>query len=751
MTEFAPLLEIATPDVYRRNAFRVTGQSVDVNSRELERHAEKARMRERLGMPSEPIGGPLPLDPPPDAEGIREATLRLRDPEKRLAEEFFWFWPMTPGRSASDEALQALSEGRPRAAVKEWRKHAYVNPDALSQEVLPDGVETHNLAVLWHAITLEWDLDLEDEEENTSYWQLAHQAWATVVDGWSLWEDFRDRVEAKEEARLTSETVDRLAATLAQAIVRIGLQQVVRIARRACESNPPDDDLLDLASRWLDVVAEFAARTLAGDAYEDEARRATESARAELHVACDSAHGEIERSPASAAETARGLAVRASELLPVIQSVYEDGHALVEAASDAVATTVVQCAIAIANQTKKSKEALEILDIARPFAQGAEAKDSVDRNVAIAKDNLAFEQITAIEDLLESVGRTNLPPVQRFDWLRDQLLPWLEKFEKTNSAAPKAVAYARNLLSAQFRSVSVDIHNARGDVARVAAAFSIAVRLCSDRNLATRLYEDEQTLSGIYGQHFRVLGSTMETPGSKGVPASRMVSTYPGNATGTVRQQPTSILERPLTPTQSVVAVLSVIGALAFGGFLISDGNSSAPRSSPVPPVSTAIPTPTPFFLPPVPEATRPPMARLKNGRVLRRFRAEGLGALEVDNGTAWDAKVVLAEVGASSSRGAMYVRAGSKATMKGIPEGTYRLAFEFGEGWNKRTGGFDVSHGAEVFAESATFVETERYDNAGDLWRKGTGFTITLHKTSSGNAQTVPADPSLLAIGGTE
>ena len=64
--------------------------------------------------------GAFALNPPPSVDKIREAIARLKDPEKRLIDEFFWFWPDRFGESAKDPALQAVDQGDQNTAYQLW-------------------------------------------------------------------------------------------------------------------------------------------------------------------------------------------------------------------------------------------------------------------------------------------------------------------------------------------------------------------------------------------------------------------------------------------------------------------------------------------------------------------------------------------------------------------------------------------------------------------------------------------------------
>jgi hypothetical protein len=84
------LREIARPDLYRRNPFRVVG---------LATNAKPARVRAQrhLLLGAFDVGGisgdrRLPLPEPPSAQDVRQAFDALERPDHRLVDELFWWW-----------------------------------------------------------------------------------------------------------------------------------------------------------------------------------------------------------------------------------------------------------------------------------------------------------------------------------------------------------------------------------------------------------------------------------------------------------------------------------------------------------------------------------------------------------------------------------------------------------------------------------------------------------------------------------
>src|ERR1043166_3011915 len=78
---YAPLLEIADQELYRRNAFRILVVDIERTDREIEKELEHRRMMQKLGRSGPELKGVFSIHPPPDMDALRAAEQRLRDLE----------------------------------------------------------------------------------------------------------------------------------------------------------------------------------------------------------------------------------------------------------------------------------------------------------------------------------------------------------------------------------------------------------------------------------------------------------------------------------------------------------------------------------------------------------------------------------------------------------------------------------------------------------------------------------------------
>jgi hypothetical protein len=142
-------------------------------------------------------------------------------------------------------------------------------------------------------------------------------------------------------------------------------------------------------------------------------------------------------------------------------------------------------------------------------------------------------------------------------------------------------------------------------------------------------------------------------------------------------------------------------------------------------PAPTALPAPTAV---PAPIAASRPATDLLS----RSSSGSGPGELLIKNGTDSDGVVLLVDAAGSPVQAA-YIRAGESFRMTQIADGTYRLYFSKGEGWNAARKEFARNITRQRFADTLTFV------SPGGQY---TTYEVTLYGVAGGNAatQNVPA-----------
>jgi hypothetical protein len=123
----------------------------------------------------------------------------------------------------------------------------------------------------------------------------------------------------------------------------------------------------------------------------------------------------------------------------------------------------------------------------------------------------------------------------------------------------------------------------------------------------------------------------------------------------------------------------------------------------------------------------------MQNGsRIVPDIDTTGHGELEVQNGTNEDAVLFLVDSAADETIREVYVQAKQSFRVKGIPKGTYELAYTHGLDWDDEEAEFRCDPDYAQFEREFDFTEERgqegiHYDS----------ITVTLHPVVGGNVRT--------------
>lgn len=222
----ARLAEIAGPDLYRHNAFRITGLPTDVARRTVRERRQQVYAALDVGAPVV-IGSDLPPPVRPTDDQIRTAFDDLGDAQRRLVDEIFWLWDTPDPSCPCDRTLH----------------------------------RDHDVAVRTHAQVLDLELTAAAAPSPPDQlWINAAARWSALLRRETFWAHVRHRLHALGDRRLDESTIAALRNTLPGAL----LATVVTLAATA--EDPAR--LATHAARWdvgsdvHDMLAEAATPLL---------------------------------------------------------------------------------------------------------------------------------------------------------------------------------------------------------------------------------------------------------------------------------------------------------------------------------------------------------------------------------------------------------------------------------------------------------------------------------------------------------
>ena len=480
------LLDAATPEMFRANAFRITGLPVDATMREITKHADKLKMMEELGHGESVHTGAFALTPPPSVDRIRDAIQTLRDPESRIVDEFFWFWPDKFGNSAHDPAIQALAGGDRETALEIW---------TLKETSPTAGVTAmHNVAILWQLVALEWEeyagkeqIDDARKSKIEGYWRNSFKRWELLAVDDIFWESVSARVKQLDDPRLTTGFVRRMRATLPQALDKINAELALRYA---------ENGRMDMAQ----VHVQFMRETNSGlDDVEKIAELVLAPAATRLKQQIQRAKEHAAKNPTDAVKTVRELLDHARRALPLFELFFGKESEARNELSDEVAVLCNQLPIDYHKATGDDKGCIELLKAVLPFATSIDLRRQIEKNIATLTGNLTFKKLEPVYALLKVLQDSNTAPSVRFNRFKSEAVPAISKASSAISGSEEHSDLV-NAAAIVLRTISLSAWNDHQDITTAVAANEMATKYACDAEIRQRLTADQATLREMAAQ-----------------------------------------------------------------------------------------------------------------------------------------------------------------------------------------------------------------------------------------------------------
>jgi hypothetical protein len=354
------LRSVGAPDLYLRNAFRISGLSVDASTGDLRRRTQQVRAIQKLGGASG-TGGALPPSPAPDLDTVLQALSRLRDPLVRLVDEFFWFWP--------DPGLDALTAGRADEAESRWQREESGSPSAL-----------HNLAVYCHVLALDDELANPRKKliGSPRRWREAYRYWIAMWRDDECWAVFAERVRRAAHPGLTDWVAPALRERLPLVLASIN-------ANIAADGMEQGRDAESTAVHWRMASHQDLPPAMRASAL----RAATDPIISRVHSHRDRALAVTLEDPAGAALAA---AQRLHEqAIPLLRMVALSSVADADSVHDEVARTLSNTAYNYHKATNDWVVTLKVLRLAQDAVRGRSMMQTVRDNIHAVEYMLAYE------------------------------------------------------------------------------------------------------------------------------------------------------------------------------------------------------------------------------------------------------------------------------------------------------------------------------------------------------------------------
>jgi hypothetical protein len=387
------LLEAATPDLYRNNAFRILGLSVDASPREISKRQNEFEHAGSVGRPCPAAYSCLPLVPAPDDEVVRKAVHRLRDPVLRFVDEVFWLWPQQAEKEAREPG-GTLGPANLAETVRLWEMQSAKN----------DPIALHNLAVVHHALALDGECfppsAMQTEEPGDAQdarWHQAYAYWKALLEHPRFRPLLLSRAKVHADPRLSDGKVDQMWDALPTGLVAIGVRLAVGGAKKKNGSR----------QEVLRHIGYIRASGLSLDLARRLVVKEAEPFFERVKVKCGPAKNQAGQAPAGAAQVAEELVRTTSADLMALDLLLPRHH-LKDIAHDTLADTIEVCARTFAEQTHDWPSTLRLLHMAKDLARGEQVRARLAEAVKIVEGTVQEAQIAgSIKRASELVGRAN--------------------------------------------------------------------------------------------------------------------------------------------------------------------------------------------------------------------------------------------------------------------------------------------------------------------------------------------------------
>ena len=478
--ECAPLMEACTLDLYKKNIFRITGLSVDATSKEVSRQVQKLQMLEDMG--GGDVAGSQPafsLAGKRSSDEIRDALSRMKEPEHRIVDEFFWFWPEEFGSSKDDPAIQAMLAGDEGTAFKLWK----------DREKAGSHVAQHNMAVMYHMLAVDWTnyhisakIDEAQDIAIQENWKKAFERWEPMIEADELWDMLKERVRSIDDEALTTGFVRRILKVLPEALDRVNAEAALKLAEQG---------RID----WAKFHINFMRETHQGlDDVDSTSEMVLEPTQKRVEQYLESFSSKVEKSPQHGAELAQELLDRCHPMMGLFDLFHGSEAHQRNDLFDKVAETILQMVISHQKATGDNKTFATSLQNTLQIASGSHIRERIIKNISIAEENNKGKLLEPIFIALREIQDSTVSQRLKLEKMKLQVISRLPNLSSELGSDSKLCSQTYDSVAIVLRGISVDAHNNENDSFTASEAIKLALKLVKSGELRGRIHADSLQL-----------------------------------------------------------------------------------------------------------------------------------------------------------------------------------------------------------------------------------------------------------------
>jgi hypothetical protein len=505
------LMEVAHPKLYRENGFRIAGLHVDASPKELSKHADKLKIMDQIGYGHAGNTAAFPLEPLPSLDQIREAMQRLKDPEKRLVDEFFWFWPEVSGESSKDEALQALAGGDGARAYDIWTDRKGVSSSS--------AVAYHNLAVLMHMLALDWTrsyIDSTPDEEAAKrikdYWRKANRYWKRTNENDFVWDVVKGRIRTLDDERLTTGFGRRMRGVLPEALCLINASLALAYL---------EQDKTDYAKMHLSFVQDFG---LSGKQQEKVFDTLLNPYRKRLLQAAQAL--EAEAKPASKLDMGISLATEAAEKFRLFDFFYGTASEQRTELFDQVSLACVNAVSVYTNDTEVTDSCVQLLRLSLTLSYQDDLRERINTFIKNVEVALRRKSLAPFFDIFKTIQESKSTPEAKLTKVKEYVMPKIMAWIESEGSQSVLSGDLLDGVAILLRDISIEAFNTHSDFKSSVEACNLAIKLARGAEVMEQLKKDQAHLKKVDDQ--TTLRRRLSCPPRESVEVSRTHCAYRG-------------------------------------------------------------------------------------------------------------------------------------------------------------------------------------------------------------------------------